>query len=185
MKTFALCFTGLSGSGKTTLLRELDRIIQERGVPVQAMDGDQLRKELGQLFGFSREERMKQGCVVRLLSRYLNQNGISTIIAGVEAYEEGRLLMRRDFGECYVQVYLDCPIEECIRRDVKGYYKDLSKLKDFNGIDAPYEIPTDSEIVVDTVHLTVDESVQKIIDYLEGHGYLEKQMESSMETSSS
>lgn len=172
MKTFALCFTGLSGSGKTTILNELDRILHERGVPVQAMDGDILRKELGQLFGYTREERMKQSRVVRLLSNYLNQNGISTIVAGVNGNREGRTLMRQGFGKEYIQVYLDCPIEECIRRDVKGYYKDISKLKNFVGIDVPYEVPTDSEIVVDTVHQSVEECVRQIMAYLDENDYI-------------
>lgn len=173
MKTFTLWFTGLSGSGKTTLLNEVDRILRERGVPVQSMDGDVMRAELGHLFGYTKEERAKQGRVVQLLTRYLNQNGISTLVAGLNAYDEGRKFIRRKFSEWYIQVYLDCPIEECIRRDVKGYYKDIGKLKNFVGVDIPYEVPADSEIVVDTVHQSVEESARQIISYLEENGYIQ------------
>lgn len=132
-----------------------------------------MRGELGHIFGYTPEEREKLGWVV-LLSKYLNLNGISIITAGINSKHRERALLRQGFGEKCIQVYLDCPIEECIRRDVKGYYKDISKLKNFVGIDIPYEVPTDSEIVVDTVRQSVEESVQQIICYLEEHGYIER-----------
>lgn len=172
MKIFTLCFTGLSGSGKTTLLTELDRILRERGVRIQTIDGDILRAELGHQFGYTPEEREKLGRVALLVAKYLNRNGVSIIKAGISGKHEERTRFRQYLGKEYIQVYLDCPIEECIRRDVKGYYKDISKLKNFVGIDIPYEVPTDSEIVVDTVHQSVEESVGQIMRYLEEHDFI-------------
>lgn len=173
MKPFVLYFTGLSGSGKTTLAVELERALRARDVPVQVLDGDVLREEFGNLFGYTKEERMKQGRVGWVLTRYLNRNGIAVIVAAVVPYDEIRKSARAFLGESYIQVYLDCPVEECARRDVKGYYSQARPMENLNGVSAGYEVPRDSEIVVDTVRLGVRESAEKILDYLTEHGFLE------------
>ena len=171
MKVFTLCFTGISGSGKTTLANGVGEYPKRCEIPVQVIDGDILRGELGNLFGYTREERMKQNRIVRVLAGYLNRNDISTIVAVVAPFEDMRRQMREVLGEGYIQVYLDCPVEECAKRDVKGYYKKKEKMENFSGVSDTFEIPENSELVIDTVHLTVEESVEKIVGYLKKRGY--------------
>ena len=101
----------------------------------------------------------------------MNRNDISTIVAVVAPFEDMRRQMREVLGECYIQVYLDCPVEECAKRDVKGYYKKKEKMENFSGVSDTFEIPENSELVIDTVHLTVEESVEKIVGYLKKRGY--------------
>lgn len=169
VKSFSLCFTGISGSGKSTLAIELAGRLEARGVLLQVIDGDKLRDDLGNLFGYTREERMKNSRVVRLLSRYLNQNGINTIIAVVAPYEEMRNAFRAYLGDAYIQVYVKCPYETCAARDVKGYYKKqkAGQMEHLNGADDVFEEPEHNDIIVDTEHMTVDECVNQILEYLE------------------
>lgn len=169
-KTFTLCFTGISGSGKSTLAKELEKSLK-KNFPVKIIDGDTLRNELGNLFGYSKEERMKQNRVVRVLARYLNDCGICTIIAIVAPFDEMRKQMRTFLGENYIQVFLDCPVEECAARDVKGYYNRLEKMENFNGVNDVYEIPDDSEINISTAQTSVEKSTEKILEYLREQGY--------------
>lgn len=171
MKTFSMYIVGLSGSGKTTLAEAIEKKLHENRASVQIIDGDVLRKELGDMFGYTKEERAKQGRVAWVLAKYLNQNGVSTIITAVAGYQDIRLRARNFLGENFVQVYLDCPIEECIRRDVKGYYKKIGQLQNFSGVTEQYEVPDDSEIVIDTAALDVEKSVEKVLSYLKENGF--------------
>lgn len=172
MKVFTMYMVGLSGSGKTTLAAALEGHLRERGHPIQVIDGDILRRELGDMFGYTMEERLKQGRVAWVLAKYLNQNGVSVIITAVASSQHVREQARSFFdSEHYIQTYLACPLEECIRRDVKGYYKNMEQLSNFGGVDQPYEVPTDSEIVVDVVHLSVEESTKRILNYLQASGF--------------
>ncbi|MCI8422758.1 MAG: adenylyl-sulfate kinase [Lawsonibacter sp.] len=171
MKPFTMYIIGLSGSGKSTLAEALAERLHKKGAPVEVIDGDVLRQELGDMFGYTREDRIKQGRVGWVLARHLNRNGISVLIAATAGCQDVRERAREFIGEGYLQVYLDCPIEECIRRDVKGYYKDVSKLKNFYGIDMKYDVPEDSELTVDTVHLSVEQSAGQVMSYLEENGF--------------
>jgi len=165
---------GLSGSGKSTIALALEEELKKAGTPVQVIDGDALRRDLGDMFGYTKEERTKQGRVGWVIAKYLNRNGISVIIAATAGCQDVRELAREFIGESYLEVYLDCPIEECIRRDVKGYYKDISKLKNFYGIDVPYDVPVDPELVIDTVNTSVEASALQILAYLKENGLCRK-----------
>lgn len=171
MKPFVMYLIGLSGSGKTTAAAALEKKLCEKNVPLQVIDGDVLRRELGNLFGYTKEERAKQGRIAWVLAKYLRNNGISTILTAVAGYQDLRRQARELIGENFIQVYLDCPIEECIRRDVKGYYAKLDQLENFSGVNVQYEVPTDSEVVIDTVHLNVEDSAEQILSYLEKNGF--------------
>ena len=170
-KPFTLCFTGISGSGKSTLAREVGKYLEEQEVLVKIIDGDTLRGELGNLFGYTREDRMKQNRIVRVLAKYLNDCGINVIIAVIAPFDEMRKQMRSFLGENYIQAYLDCPVEECAKRDVKGYYKKAQKMENFIGVSDAYELPEDSEIRIDTVKEEVESSVEQIILFLKECGY--------------
>ena len=170
-KTFTLCFSGISGSGKSTLAKKVGEYLENKNVPIKVIDGDTLRGELGNLFGYSREERMKQNRIVRVLAKYLNDCGINVIIAVIAPFDEMRKQMRSFLGENYIQAYLDCPVEESAKRDVKGYYKKIQNMENFIGVSDAYEVPEDSEIRIDTVNDEVDVCVEQILEYLKEQGY--------------
>lgn len=175
MKIFSLCFTGISGSGKSTLAEALYRCLHEKyNINIQIIDGDELRKELGHLFGYTKSERMKNSHVVRTLSKYMNKNKICTIISIVAPYEDMRREIREYLGENYVEVYVKCSLKECARRDVKGYYKKqkTGEMSNLNGADDVFEEPETSEIVVDTEHESIETCVEKIVSYLEDAKYV-------------
>ena len=174
MKTFSLMFTGISGSGKTTLSRRIFDELVSKKIVSELLDGDVLRKEWGNPFGYTREERMKNSRVVRSMIKYLNRNGVSVIVSLVAPYEEMRKGFREYIGETYIEVYVKCSYEECVRRDVKGYYKSQKegKMKNLNGADDPFEIPQNSDIIVDTEHESIDVCAKKIMDYLRVNEYV-------------
>ncbi len=172
MRPFAICFTGTSGSGKSTLAYAVADALKD-DLPLQIIDGDVLRSELGYLFGYTREERMKQNQVVKVLARYLLRQNINVMLSIVAPYDEMRKSMREFLGEDFCLVYVKCPYEECARRDVKGYYK-LSQeggMKNLNGVNDPYEVPMDAELELDTSQLSVDVCVKQILAWLKEHGY--------------
>ena len=173
-KTFSLVFTGISGSGKTTLAKRVSKKLNQLGTTVQLIDGDDFRKEIGNLFGYTRDERMKNNCVARTIMKYLNKNNINVIFTLVAPYEEMRNTMREALGNAYIEVYAKCPVEICAKRDVKGYYKKHKEglLTNLNGADDIYEIPQHSEVTVDTEHYDVEQCVGVIIDYLRNNGYV-------------
>lgn len=173
MKGFNLFFTGISGSGKSTIASEVKKKLGGK-LRIQIIDGDVLRSELGNLFGYTREERMKNSHVVRVLAKYLSENEINTIVAIVAPYEEMRNEFREYIGDNYIQVYIKCSLDECARRDVKEYYARQKKgeMCYLNGADDVFEVPINSELVVDTEKETVEECTQKICRYLEEKGYV-------------
>lgn len=173
MKPFVICFTGISGSGKTTLANAVAAALKEKSLPLQVIDGDILRSELGNLFGYTREERMKQNQIVKVLAKYLLRQKINVLISIVAPYDEMRRGMREFFRENFCLVYVKCPFEVCAERDVKGYYQ-LSKgnqMQHLNGADDPYEIPTDAELTLDTSRLPLDTCVERILYYLREQKY--------------
>lgn len=174
-KKFMMYMIGRSGSGKTTIADALAKRLREKGINhLQAIDGDVIRQQFGDIFGYTYEERMKCNQAVRVVIKYLLDNDISVILAQVGAYEEMRTRVREAFEEEYIEIYIKCSYEECARRDVKGYYKrqQSSEMHNLNGANDTYEIPQNSDVVIDTEKETVEEAVQKIIVYLEesGHG---------------
>ncbi len=174
MKPFIIFMVGISGSGKTTISKELEKRLRERGMEhLQFIDGDVIRDEFGGIFGYTFEERMRNNRAVCVVSSYLLRNDISVILAQVGAYQKMREQVRSFFPTQYIEVYVKCSVEECARRDVKGYYKKLEngEMENLNGSNDTYEIPQHSDVVVDTEKLTVGECVEEIIRCLEAKGY--------------
>lgn len=172
MEPFALCLTGTSGSGKTTLANAVAESLRGK-VPLQVIDGDILRGELGNLFGYTKEERRKQTQVVKVLAKYLLRQHVNVLIAIVAPYDDVRKGMREFLGEGYVQVYVNCPYEVREARDVKGYYRLAreNRIQNLNGADDPYEAPEDAELELDTSRLSVEACVDKILACLRERGY--------------
>lgn len=174
MKPFALCFTGVSGSGKTTLANIVAEQIKQYNMPVQIIDGDILRKQLGNLFGYTRDERERQNRIVRVLAKYLLEQGVNVILAIVTPYEEFRGIMRDFFGESYLEVWTKCPYEVLVERDVKGYYKMAmqNQLKNFNGVNDIFEEPQNADLVINTDKDTPEQCGQQILALIKDRGYI-------------
>ena len=171
---FTIWFTGLSCSGKTTLSRMVEAELKKRGVThIEVLDGDIIRTHLSKGLGFSKEDRdtniKRIGFVCKLLSR----NGVIAIVAAISPYREVRDYNRKEIGN-FVEVYCKCSMEVCIQRDVKGLYKKAlsGEIKNYTGVDDPYEEPLNPEVVLDTDRETPEESVKKILQKLESLGYV-------------
>lgn len=173
-KKFMMYMIGRSGSGKTTIANALAEELKKRGMRnLQVIDGDVIREQFGGIFGYTREERLKCNQAVRVVIKYLLDNDISVILAQVAPYEEIRRLVKTHFENEYIEVYIKCSYEECARRDVKGYYrKEMNgQMENLNGANDVYEIPLNSDVVIDTENETVGAAVDKIKAYLEANGY--------------
>ncbi len=169
-----LWFTGLSGAGKSTLAQLVEQRLKNSGVKVEVLDGDAVRTHLSKGLGFSREDRDTNIKRIAYVCSLLTRNGVICISAAISPYREARTWARNEIGN-FVEVYVKCPIDVCQERDVKGLYKLVAegKMKNFTGIDDPYEEPLDPELVVETDKETVEESVARIFAKLEELGYLE------------
>ncbi len=175
MRNFLMYFVGTSGSGKTTIATELEyRLNESTDIEFQFIDGDVIREEFGGVFGYTYEERMTANKCVCVVCSYLLRHNVSVLLAQVGAYEKMRSQVKSVYPEGYIEVYIKCSFEECERRDVKGYYKKArkGKIDNLNGANDSFEVPKDSDIVIDTEKMTVDEAVKIIIDYLKRNAYL-------------
>ncbi|MBI3997324.1 MAG: adenylyl-sulfate kinase [Candidatus Omnitrophica bacterium] len=172
-KGFTLWFTGLSGAGKSTLSHYVAKELRHRGLNVEILDGDEVRTNLSKGLGFSKEDRdtniKRIGYVCKLLSR----NGVIAISAAISPYREIRDYNREQIGR-FIEVYVQCSIEELTRRDVKGLYKKAiaGELKNFTGVSDPYEAPLKPEITIDSEHQSEQESLRTILSYLEREGWI-------------
>jgi adenylylsulfate kinase len=177
-KGFTLWFTGLSGAGKTTLARLVEFELKTRGHKIEVLDGDIIRTNLSKGLGFSKEDRdtniRRIGFVCRLLSR----NDVIAIAAAISPYRAVREEVRGQIGS-FVEVYVKCPIEVLAERDVKGLYKKAlaGEIKNFTGVDDPYEEPLSPEITIHSDLETPEYSAARIIAKLEELGLVEATQE--------
>src|SRR5256884_5362088 len=173
-KGFTIWFTGLSGAGKSTLSEAIEERLKARGRNVEVLDGDIVRTHLSKGLGFSREDRDTNIKRIGFVCNLLTRNGVICISAAIAPYRDARDWARKEIGN-FVEVYVRCPIDVCRQRDVKGLYKlvDEGKLKNFTGVDDPYEEPLHPELIVETDKETVEESVARIFAKLTQLGYLE------------
>jgi adenylylsulfate kinase len=170
---FTIWFTGLSGSGKSTLSEILEQRLQAHGHKVEIMDGDIVRTHLSKGLGFSREDRDTNIKRIAFVCNLLSRNGVICISAAIAPYREAREWAREHIGN-FVEIYVKCPLDVCRARDVKGLYKlvDEGKIKNFTGVDDPYEEPEHPELVVETDKETIEESISRIFAKLEELGYI-------------
>jgi adenylylsulfate kinase len=167
-------FTGLSGAGKSTLAALLEQELRIRGKKVEVLDGDVIRTHLSKGLGFSKEDRdtniRRIGWVCELLTR----NDVVAIAAAISPYRALRDEVRGRIGR-FVEVFVDVPLETAIARDVKGLYRKAlaGEIKQFTGVDDPYEPPLDPEVVLHTAEETPAQSAARILAVLEEMGYLE------------
>jgi adenylylsulfate kinase len=158
-----LWLTGLSGAGKTTIANRVREILEKRGLPVEHLDGDSIRDIFPQT-GFSRDERNAHVRRVGYLASRLEKHGVIVVASLISPYEESRRFVRGLCGN-YVEIYVATPLEECEKRDPKGLYRRArsGEIDGFTGIDDPYEIPRDPELVIDTAHATIEEAAALIV----------------------
>jgi len=172
---FTIWFTGLSGAGKSTIANRVAAELRRLGRKVEVLDGDVVRNNLSKGLGFSKEDRdtniRRIGFVCQLLSR----NGVIAIAAAISPYRAVRDEVRQMVGGRFVEVYTRCPLEVCIERDVKGLYQKAlrGEIPNFTGVSDPYEEPLAPEVILETSRETVEESVQRVLEGLRAHGYLD------------
>jgi adenylylsulfate kinase len=165
----ALWFTGLSGSGKSTIAIGLERMLFDQGYFAQIIDGDNLRHGLNANLGFSLEDRTENIRRVAELTKLYVHSGIITLCTFVSPTREIRQQARQIIGESdFKEVYINTPLDICEQRDVKGLYAKARRgeIKDFTGIDAPYEAPEHPDFDIRTNELTIEQSVQLLFDQL-------------------
>jgi len=172
-KGFTAWFTGLPCCGKTTVADKVADILRSKGYKVERLDGDIVRKGLTSDLGFTKEDRDQNIKRVTFVAKLLTQNGVAVLATFVSPYRERRKKTRKEIGS-FIEIYTKCPVKVCMQRDVKGMYKKAlaGEIKNFTGVDDPYEEPTNPELVLNTDTETVEESVQKVLNTLEKLGYI-------------
>jgi sulfate adenylyltransferase len=168
-------FTGLSGAGKSTTADVLTALLLERGRQVTVLDGDVVRTMLSKGLGFSREDRDLNIRRIGFVAAEIVRHGGLVICAAVSPYratrDEARAMVG---GDRFVEVFVDTPLEECERRDIKGIYAQARRgeIKNFTGISDPYEPPLKPEITLTTVERTPEDNAKAILGYLLGQGFV-------------
>mgnify|MGYP001050325321 CR=1 FL=1 len=169
-ESFIIWFTGLSGSGKSTIANALAQTLFIRGINNYVLDGDNVRHGLNKDLGFSEKERAENIRRIGEVSKLFVDGGLVILTAFISPFQEDRDRVRQlvETKE-FIEVYVKCSLDECEKRDPKKLYQKAraGKLKNFTGIDSPYEEPLNPELVIETNSYSVEECVNKIINYLE------------------
>ncbi len=170
---FTIWFTGLSGSGKTTVSRLVEKELRARGFKVEVLDGDIVRENLSKGLGFSKEDRDTNIRRIGFVCELLTRNGVVAIAAAISPYRAIRDEVRAKIGR-FVEVYCRAPIEVLVQRDAKGLYKKAlaGEIKNFTGVNDPYEPPLNPEMVIESDKETPEQSAAKVIAKLEELGYI-------------
>lgn len=162
-------FTGLSGSGKSTVAMGVERELHRRGILCRILDGDNIRAGINSNLGFSAEDRMENIRRIAEIGKLFVQTGVVTLACFVSPTNDVRELAREIIGEeDFKEVFVSTPIEECERRDVKGLYARARRgeVKNFTGISAPFEAPEHPALSIDTSRLTLEESVNAVVNII-------------------
>ncbi|AUM13653.1 adenylyl-sulfate kinase [Ketobacter alkanivorans] len=175
-----LWFTGLSGSGKSTVAVALEQKLFELGHLSYRLDGDNIRLGINKNLGFSAEDRTENIRRIGEIAKLFADTGVITLSSFISPYQEDRDRVREIHaasGLPFIEVYVDCPLAEAEIRDPKGLYKKAraGEIKNFTGIDDPYEAPGQPEIHLRTAEMSVEEETDLIINYLRDNGYLGEQ----------
>ena len=176
-KACTVWLTGLSGSGKSTIAVDLEKRLWERGIRAYILDGDNVRHGLNKNLGFSPEDRTENIRRIGEVAKLFTEAGVVALTAFISPYRADRDQVRKIMADGdFVEVHVDCPVEVCEQRDVKGLYKKAraGEIKEFTGISAPYEAPTKPELTINTAGQSVEDSAKQILAYLEKQGIISK-----------
>ncbi|WP_304768852.1 adenylyl-sulfate kinase [Undibacterium sp.] len=171
-----LWFTGLSGAGKSSLSHAVEEELFNRGCRTFVLDGDNIRHGLCSDLGFSMEDRVENIRRIGAVTKLFVDAGIITLTAFISPYIADRARARSLVPQGdFLEIYCNCPLEVCEERDVKGLYRLARRgdIQNFTGISSPYQEPTDPELVVDTGSLTLDESVNRVITFMQQRGVID------------
>lgn len=165
--------TGLPCAGKSTIAQLLELRLRTRDCRVEVLDGDVARKHLTKGLGFSREDRDENIRRIGFVCHLLTRNGVIAISAAISPYRSTRDEVRRLIGS-FVEVFVDCPLEVCKQRDVKGMYKKAlaGEIAGFTGVSDPYEEPLNPELTLHTDRETPEESARNVLEWVKEAGYL-------------
>ena len=165
----AIWMTGLSGSGKSTLANGLERYLHDKGFFTKVLDGDNIRVGLCKNLSFSQEDRSENIRLIAETSKLFNECGVITINCFVSPTIQIRQAAKEIIGkDNFIEIFVNANLDVCEQRDVKGLYAKAraGEIKDFTGIDAPFEAPANPNIKINTGELTVEDSIQKILDHI-------------------
>ena len=174
-KSVVLWFTGLSGSGKSTLAHAIEERLYKNGISTYVLDGDNVRHGLCSDLSFTDSDRVENIRRISELAKLLTDAGIITLTAFISPFKVDRdeARKRMPHGD-FLEIYCQCPIEICEQRDVKGLYKKAraGEIPFFTGIDSPYEVPVRPELVINTCDISLEDSVQEVLNLLMRHGVI-------------
>ena len=169
-KSVVIWFTGLSGSGKSTLAHSVEEILFSKGCRTYVLDGDNVRHGLTSNLGFSNEDRKENIRRIGEVTKLMMEAGLIILTAFISPFREDRIAVRNLISDGdFIEIYCKASLETCEARDLKGLYKRarLGEIKNFTGINSPYEIPDNPELIIDTDKEVLEESVSKIVSFLQ------------------
>lgn len=170
-----LWFTGIPSSGKSTIAYQLEKKLFKQGIFCYVLDGDNIRHGLNEDLGFSPENRKENIRRIVEVAKLMADAGILVLAAFISPYREDRQFIRTKFhGGIYGEIYVKCSLEECEKRDPKGHYRQakMGLIKNYTGFSAPYEEPKSPDLTLDTTQNSVQESISKILEWLENNKML-------------
>jgi adenylylsulfate kinase len=170
-----LWFTGLSGSGKSTIANAVSKKLFDLGIQNYVLDGDNIRHGLNKDLGFSAADRTENIRRIGEVAKLFVDSGQFVLTAFISPFAQDRELVRHLVEKDeFIEIYVKCPLEECERRDPKGLYKKArnGEIRDFTGIDSPYEAPVSPELTIETHHYTIDECANQVLAYLRDRNFI-------------
>tara|TARA_B100000678_G_C18116015_1_gene464697 strand:- start:286 stop:885 length:600 start_codon:yes stop_codon:yes gene_type:complete len=169
-KSVVIWFTGLSGSGKSTLAHSVEEILFSKGCRTYVLDGDNVRHGLTSNLGFSNEDRKENIRRIGEVTKLMMEAGLIILTAFISPFREDRIAVRNLISDGdFIEIYCKASLETCEARDLKGLYKRarLGEIKNYTGINSPYEIPDNPELIIDIDKEVLEESVSKIVSFLQ------------------
>ncbi len=172
-KGVTLWFTGLSGSGKSTIANEVEYQLNKKGFHTYLLDGDNVRHGLNNDLGFSESNRKENIRRISEVSKLFVDAGLITLTAFISPFREDRERAKEIIGD-FIEIFIDTPFEECSKRDPKGLYKKAmnGEIKNFTGLDSPYEEPLSPDIHIQTTQSDIEESANIVVSYLKEKGFI-------------
>lgn len=169
-KAFVLWFTGLSGSGKSTIASAVESALFAKGFKTFALDGDNIRQGINKDLGFSEEDRTENLRRIAEVAKLFVDSGTITLAAFISPTRKDRAMVASIIGtNDFIEIFIDTPLEICEQRDPKGLYKKAraGEIKNFTGIDAPYEVPISPDLHIKTAENSIKSCVEKVITFVE------------------